>query len=255
MKLGFKAMLMAGLLLAGAGMLQAQKQEDDSDFEKRTFGEGKEVLPYRLIKPVGKHEGKRPLIVFLHGMGERGSDNTAQLKYLREFLRSAAKEGCYAIAPQCPNTTVWAFFQKNQQGEVPANQPVPQKQVLEVVAALQKEFSIDESRLYLTGLSMGGFGSWDILARHPGLFAAAAPICGGGDPAKAAAMKGTPIWAFHGDQDKAVPVQRSRDMVAAIKKIDGNVKYTEYPGVGHDSWIKAYGDPELLKWMLAQKKK
>jgi predicted peptidase len=102
---------------------------------------------------------------------------------------------------------------------------------------------------------MGGFGTWDVLARHPDLVAAAVPICGGGNPAKAGKMTGVPIWVFHGDKDEAVKVEQSRTMVEAVKKAGGDVKYTEYPGVGHNSWEKAYAEPELLKWMMSQKRK
>src|SRR5207244_7702516 len=122
-------------------------------------------------------------------------------------------------------------------------------------AALQKEFSIDPKRLYITGLSMGGYGTWDLISRHPELFAAAAPICGGGDEDQAEKIAKLPIWIFHGAKDQAVPVERSRNMVTALKKAGGEPKYTEYPDVGHDSWVRAYKDPELFAWLFAQKKK
>jgi len=121
--------------------------------------------------------------------------------------------------------------------------------------ALEREFSIDSKRLYITGLSMGGYGTWDALSRWPEKFAAAVPICGGGDPAYARRMKDVPIWAFHGDEDKAVKVQRSREMIEALKAAGATPKYTEYAGVGHDSWTRTYSDPALFKWLFAQSRK
>jgi poly(3-hydroxybutyrate) depolymerase len=140
---------------------------------------------------------------------------------------------------------------KGGMGKEPAT---PLRLALEVVSGLQKEFSIDDKRLYLTGLSMGGYGTWDAISRYPKLFAAAVPICGGGDESAAASIKDIPIWCFHGGADPTVPTQRSRDMIKAIKDAGGNPKYTEYPGVGHNSWDKAYSEPELAKWLFAQKK-
>ena len=121
--------------------------------------------------------------------------------------------------------------------------------------ALQKEFSIDATRLYVTGLSMGGYGTWDALQRYPDRFAAAVPICGGGDVKQAKKIAQIPIWAFHGDKDTAVPVERTRSMIAALKEAGGMPKYTEYPDVGHDSWTATYKDPALHEWMFAQRLK
>jgi predicted peptidase len=114
---------------------------------------------------------------------------------------------------------------------------------------------IDPDRVYLTGLSMGGYGTWDLAERMPKRFAAAVPICGGGDDTKANRLVGLPLWAWHGDADPAVPVERSRQMIAAIKTAGGNAKFTELPGVGHDSWTKAYTDPEgAIPWLFEQRR-
>jgi predicted peptidase len=126
--------------------------------------------------------------------------------------------------------------------------------LLELIPALRKEYGIDPKRIYVTGLSMGGFGTWDLIARKPDWFAAAAPVCGGADEATAATISKIPVWAFHGDQDGAVKPSRSRNMVEALKKAGGEPKYTEYKGVGHDSWNPAYKDPELMKWLFRQKR-
>jgi predicted peptidase len=192
------------------------------------------------------------------GLGERGNDNEAQLKHgVKEFVKADVRKKypCFLIAPQCPARQVWAGleggFNSHKQAAKPAE---PGRLVLELIGAMQKEYSIDPKRIYLTGLSMGGYGTWDLLARQPKLFAAGVPVCGGGDESTAEKIAQVPIWVFHGDKDNAVPVARSRTMVEALKKAGGHPKYTEYPGVGHNSWDKAYADPELMKWLFAQKR-
>jgi predicted peptidase len=227
--------------------LRAQKPDAKWQdlLEKRTFDGDKGSLPYRLLKPEGYDpKQKYPLVVFLHGAGERGNDNEAQLKHgVVNFAgaENRKKYPCFLIAPQCPEDKFWRGG--------------PLQLVLDLIGAVRKEFSIDEKRIYLTGLSMGGYGTWDLLAQKPELFAAGVPICGGGDETEAATLAKIPIWAFHGDKDMAVKVERSRTMIEAIKKAGGKPKYTEYPGVGHDSWTVTYKDPEMLKWLFAQKKK
>ena len=125
----------------------------------------------------------------------------------------------------------------------------------DILEEVEKDYKTDKKRVYLTGLSMGGFGTWSFAAAHPKRWAAIAPICGGGSVKDAEKIKDIPCWCFHGDADTAVPVAGSRDMIEAIKKAGGNPKYTEYPGVGHNSWDKAYGTKELWTWLLEQKKK
>jgi predicted peptidase len=126
--------------------------------------------------------------------------------------------------------------------------------VLDLIEAVCNEYRIDKDRIYLTGVSVGGYGTWDLVSRRPELFAAAIPVSGGGDPAQAAKLAKLPIWAFHGGADPLVPVERARDMIAALKKAGGEPKYTEYKGVGHDAWTPRYRDNEVLDWLFAQKK-
>jgi predicted peptidase len=240
-------------LILGA-VPMARAADLDKLLEKREFGSGKSVLPYRLMKPEG-YDGSKdyPLVVFLHGAGERGKDNKAQLKHgVKDFASDAArkKHPCFLIAPQCPSGQSWAAFR----GGFAKAPTTPAKQVLALIAELRKEFKIDPKRIYLTGLSMGGYGTWDLLAREPGLFAAGLPVCGGGDPATAEKIAKIPLWVFHGDKDTAVPVERSRTMVEAVKKAGGEPKYTEYKGVGHDSWTATYKDAKVRDWLFAQKK-
>jgi poly(3-hydroxybutyrate) depolymerase len=142
-----------------------------------------------------------------------------------------------------------------KKGSMAKEASTPLRLTLEALERLRKEFNIDADRIYIAGLSMGGYGTWDAISRNPTLFAAAVPVCGGGDEAMADKIKDIPIWCFHGDADNAVPVARSRQMINAIKAAGGTPKYTEYPGVGHNSWDKAYAEPELAKWLFEQKRK
>ncbi len=215
--------------------------------------------PYRLMRP-SKYDPaqKYPLVVFLHGAGERGSDNEAQLKWgMEDFAAPQLREKypCFVVAPQCPSEEKWVnvdwTLSSHSMPEKPAN---AMRLVLELIEQLRKEFSIDGDRLYITGLSMGGYGAWDAIQRHPNLFAAAAPVCGGGDPAFANRIAKLPIWAFHGDEDTAVKPQRSREMIEALEAAGGEPKYTEYAGVGHNSWSPTYANPEFYVWLFAQKK-
>lgn len=236
-------------------------QADDRDrFEAGTYTDaaGTKLL-YRLLKPKNYDASKKyPLVLFLHGAGERGNNNSAQLVHgMGDFAsdKIMADYPAFVLAPQCPAGDKWVDVDwsadKHDMPEKPAS---PMRLTLAVIEKLSKEFSIDADRLYITGLSMGGYGTWDAIQRHPKLFAAAAPICGGGDPKLAEKIAKLPIWAFHGDQDKAVKVERSREMIAAIKAAGGQPKYTEYPGVGHDSWTQSYKNPEFYQWLFAQRR-
>jgi predicted peptidase len=227
---------------------------------KEQFRSGDNVLPYRLMSPGNPKPGQKyPLVIFLHGAGERGNDNNVQLVHgVKEFANAQAREKfpCFLIAPQCPTGKRWVEVDWSaKQHDMPPKPSEPLNWLLALLEQMKKEKPIDTDRIYVTGLSMGGYGTWDLLSRHAEMFAAAVPVCGGGDDAKASVMKGVPIWVFHGAKDTAVIPERSRNMVAAVKKAEGNIKYTEYPEVGHDSWNKAYADPELLPWMFGQKLK
>ena len=217
-------------------------------------------LPYRLLKPETIEPNKRyPLVLFLHGAGERGSDNELQLKYLPTWLASdenRQKYPCFVVAPQCPAEMKWADVLwddavSRPQGEMSR----PMRGVVGILNTMSELYPIDPARIYLTGLSMGGYGSWDLAERMPERFAALVPICGGGDEAQAGRLAGLPIWAWHGDEDPAVPVERSRRMIAAIKAAGGTPRYSELKGVGHDSWHAAYtGADSVLPWMFEQVK-
>lgn len=213
-------------------------------------------LPYRLWKPENYDPSKKyPLIVFLHGVGERGDDNEAQLK-IDEFLTLVLdpEHPAILIAPQCPRNSWWSAIRRPWDQPQSGNlEPTPaMKLLMGLLDQLRKELPIDADRCYLTGLSMGGFGTFDLLLRRPNDFAAAVPICGGGNSERAGEIAHIPMWIFHGGADPVVPVKLSQDMVKALEKAGGKVRYTEYPGVGHNSWSKAYQEPELRKWLFEQ---
>jgi len=215
---------------------------------------------YRLLRPTPAAPGRRyPVVLFLHGSGERGSDNEAQLKFLPTWLAEPAmreRHPCLVVAPQCRTDHKWVevSWQDPQGGQQPEE---PSVDLSAAVAALDDVLAAepaDPDRVLLTGLSMGGYGTWDLAARCPERFAAALPICGGGDAATARRLVKLPIWAFHGADDRVVPPSRSRAMVEAIRAAGGTPTYTEFPGVGHDSWTPAYRDPAVLDWFFAQRR-
>lgn len=218
------------------------------------------LIRYRWSAPEKVEPGKTyPLILFLHGAGERGTDNTAHLKHgVSPILENAEKLGqpVFLIAPQCPPDRWWSPVDKEAWKLSAAKEPNNLLEgVLELVEKTSKEQPVDPKRFYVTGISMGGFGTWDLLGRAPKKIAAAIPICGGGDPDLVRRYENVPIWAFHGDADPIVPVRTTQTMVAALEKAGGKPKVTYYPGVEHESWIPAYKDPELYKWLFAQSAK
>lgn len=244
------------MCLAGAAEVGA--------FAERTVAvaeEGREVdFRYRLLRPAVVESGQRyPLVLFLHGAGERGSDNQRQLKYLPTWLAEPElrrTHPCFVVAPQCRAEKRWADCDWSDEKSLP-QRPEPTLDLAAAVAAIEaviKAEPVDADRVYLTGLSMGGYGSWDLAARMPERFAAVVPICGGGDEATAATLAKIPIWCFHGADDDVVPTARSRSMVEAVKAAGGNVRYTEFEGVTHDSWTPAYRDPATLEWLFRQRR-
>lgn len=259
----FESLLpLAVLTLSGLAMSVSLSAADHRDrYEARSFeGDAGKKLNFRLLRPRGYDPKKAyPLVLFLHGAGERGSDNKIQLVHgMNEFAADEImdKYRAFVVAPQCPEGKQWVDVPWSADSHTMPKEPAePLRLSLDLIAALQKEFSIDKSRIYVTGLSMGGFGAWDAIQRRPKLFAAAVPVCSGGDAALAEKIKDIPVWAFHGAEDGAVKPKRSRDMIAALKKAGGSPKYTEYEKVGHNSWEKAYGDAKMYEWLFAQKKK
>ncbi len=247
-------LLMACLLLAGVAGWRNPAEE----FEAREYKDASGArLLYRLFKPKEIAGGaKIPMVLFLHGAGERGDDNKAQLKHcVRRYVEQQAKYPCLVVAPQCPKGQKWADVNWGAQRHSTTEKPSePMRLTIKLLEALQKEFPVDPKRIYVSGLSMGGYGTWEILVRRPDLFAAAVPVCGGGDEKKAKLIAKIPQWIFHGGSDRVVPTARSQRMVAALKAAGGSPKYTEYPGVGHNSWNLAYAEKDLFPWLFGQRR-
>jgi predicted peptidase len=219
-----------------------------------------ETFRYRLLKPRDTRQGEKyPLVLFLHGAGERGTDNTAQIKYLPSWMaadKNRHSYPCFLIAPQCRPQRLWVETPRAFDSSAPRQAPGPQMQVvIDILNDVLAHYPVDQARLYLTGLSMGGYGSWDLGTRWAERWAAVAPICGGGDELYADRLADVPVWAWHGEADDVVPVAKSRRMIEAIRAFGRAPKYTELPGVGHDIWTRAYTDPQgVLPWMFAQQK-
>ena len=194
-------------------------------------------LTYLLYLPPGYEKDEKktfPLILFLHGAGETGSDiNKVKVHGPPKLVEKGQKFEFIVVSPQAP-TRGWK-----------------PDSLLALLDEVEKMNRVDKDRVYVTGLSMGGFGTWALAAAAPERFAAIAPICGGGNPRTADKLKGLPIWVFHGAKDNAVPLKRSEDMVKALKEAGNEVKFTVYPNAGHDSWTESYNNPELYKWFLS----
>lgn len=221
------------------------------------------ILRYQWMKPPKSpklpHQ-KYPLVVFLHGSGERGVDNAAQMRNgVHAFVETETrrKHPCYLLVPQCPPEQRWGGSSKDWKALFSDTPTEPGRLLLALIDdVLKKNPDIDRSRIYITGLSMGGFGTFDALMRRPELFAAGMPLCGGGDPAQAHRLKHIPLWVFHGNLDEAVLPRFSRDMVAALRKnTPPRVRYTEYSTLSHNIWDVTYYNPAVLDWLFAQRKR
>ena len=251
------------LLLLLATVLPAFARTQ-TGFLDRTVSVSGTTYRYQVFVPAEFSKKKSwPVILFLHGAGERGADGLIQTDVgIGHAIRLKNSRFPFVVVmPQCLENKIWG-------------EPDMQAQALAALDASIKEFHGDRNRIYLTGLSMGGFGTWEIAATHPGRFAALVPICGGVRPQKdwpklrvpsaddpkltdpyaevARLIGSTPVWIFHGDADPAVPVAESRHMAEALKAANAKFKYTEYPGVGHNSWDPAYAEPDLVPWLLEQ---
>ena len=234
----------------------------DSLFKRGTsISQNKDTLNYRWASPVDMKAGEKyPLVIFLHGAGERGNDNQAQLLHgAKTFVSPKHQKArpAFVLAPQCPTGKKWVNINwKLKSNKQPDTISIPLEMVIQLIKSMKDSLPIDSNRIYITGLSMGGFGTWDAITRYPDLFAAAVPVCGGGDEATAGKLKNMPLWVFHGDADKVIYLERSTNMVEAIKKTGNKkIKYTIYPKVGHDSWTQTYANEEVHKWLFHQRKK
>jgi predicted peptidase len=252
----------------------SEQAQDFTQYKKELFIRGQDTLRYRILYPENyKKEKPYPLVVFLHGGGERGNDNDAQLDHgAGLFLRDSLRKQFPAIVifPQCPSDSLWtktppkitsapyvvdttaAYYQALDA------QPIttPERLVKLLMDSLAQHKIADKKRMYIGGLSMGGLGTYSLLIHFPDYFAAAFSICGEANvrlyKKKAAHV---PVWIFHGEVDNVIPVQPDRDLYKALQKLGAkNVKYTEYAGVNHDSWHRAFAEPGLLPWLFSFKK-
>jgi predicted peptidase len=259
-----KKIALALIVMLLANLTFAQKQ-----FEKRTYISPKnDTLRYQVLLPLSYESGKKfPLVIFLHGSGERSSDNMLQLKHgSRMFSNPVNMEKYPAIVlfPQCPTNGNWIkeFPKRNNQGEMDwkehSNDSIatPLLNVKELIEKYIAEDKVDPKRIYVVGLSMGGMGTFDLAARYPQLFAAAIPICGGIYPPRLKdAAKQVKFRIYHGDADQVVSSNGSRDAYLALKEFGANVTYFEFPGVEHNSWNPAFNQPDFFEWLFKQKRK
>ncbi|NMH88347.1 carboxylesterase family protein [Flavivirga algicola] len=237
-------------------------------------------MPYRLFSPIDKKKEKIPLVVFLHGRGDRGIDNSAQIYHEAGIIigsnsllttKMQLKYPCYILVPQCSDKTKneeWAKWVGNSP-ETPfkglgdngtytmGQQPSESGEAaLELIEQIIKDKNIDPDRVYIIGLSMGGFGTWEFTARKPHLFAGAVPMAGYSDPNQLEKIKHIPFWIFHGDIDKWNPVAGSRTMFKLLSESHSDVRYTEYKNTGHgESFKKAFNEAELIPWLFSKKRK
>ncbi len=197
-------------------------------------------LKYLLSLPPGYRKSGEtyPLVLFLHGAGERGQDLEKVKMHGPPKQAAQGREFPFIlVCPQCPDETWWQM-----------------EPLIALLDEIQAKYRVDPARVYVTGISMGGYGTWELAMTQPQRFAAAVPVCGGGRPWMAPLLKDMPVWAFHGARDKVVLPRESEDMVAALKNAGGNAKLTIYPNATHDAWTATYNNPEVYEWMLAQRK-
>ena len=243
------------VLLFLPGMLVSQT------FEKRTFRSSLGELPYRLLLPDNYHPEKTyPLLIFLHGAGERGTDNTLQLTHGASLFVTEENRKDFSVIVaflQCPKDLYWATINsRNPFRFYKYRRSNPQLDLVEQwINWLEKNLPVAQHQVYLGGLSMGGMGTLELLARNPKKFAAAFSICGGGHPKRARKLKHTPLWLFHGEVDAVVPYQFSIDLYQALLQQNAPVQLTSYPDYNHNSWDAAFAEPKFLSWLLTHQRK
>ena len=242
--------------LALIDAFKKQSEGLEKKYEARTH-KSDWVMPYRLFRP--EATGKVPLVMYLHGSGGLGDDNLKQLGLGNIFgtrlwllPENQKRFPCYILVPQTDRGWARYDFSQDPPKAVPGLGD-GNRLALEVIEALLRELAIDERRIYVMGQSMGGAGAWNIITNRPNFFAAAVPLCGSISPEDGTGSIETPLWVFHGESDKTVPVSVSRDRVAARRKAGGHPLYTEYPGVDHNVWEWAFTELELVKWLFSQR--
>jgi predicted peptidase len=243
--------------------------QDFSAYEKHYYNAPELNLPYRLLRPLHQDADKKyPLVIFLHGAFERGFDNESQLNIGgRFFLHDSVRNNyaSYVLFPQCPESDLWAYFETSSDaasGKITGiTFPFPKKPtdvssaLKKLIDSLMQRDAIDPRRIYIAGLSQGAMGVLDFLARYPDLFAAGISICGAGNAGTARNFAhSSALWLFHGSDDDVIPVSFSQAYYKKLKKLSADVRYSEYPGVKHNSWVNAFTDPEFLRWLFSKNK-
>lgn len=256
-----KILFLLIMLCAGFAAASAQATYESKEF---AASDG-QCLKYRVLTPQDMNPKKKyPLVLFMHGAGERGDDNEAQLTHGGQmFLNPVVLEKypAYVIFPQCPSKAFWArpSFPNSpkRRGPKPQADSNGMSPILKAVKELLDEYlalpSVDPARVYIMGLSMGGMATFDMVCRFPETFAAAVPICGAVGPGRLAAAKNVKFRIFHGDADPTVPVECSRMAYRELKAAGADVEYIEYPGCAHASWTPAFNEPDYLEWVFSQK--
>ncbi len=261
--LAFFATILGSMLVTPAVAVEINKATRLA-YESRVFqsDDGK-TLPYRIMPPAQIEAGKKyPIVLFLHGAGERGTDNEIQLVHAAsEFARTQRRQDypAFVVFPQCPAEQRWVespWDLPSGKGEFADEPSKAMKLTLQLMDSLVSELPVDTDRLYVCGLSMGGQGAWFAASAKPHRFAAMIEVCGGGDPDWANRYAGIPIWAFHGQDDSVVPISRGREMIAALAVVGHHpeLRYCEYPGVGHDSWTRTYRRDDVFAWLFSKRK-
>lgn len=251
---GVVSVLLGNVLLAftatSACAREPEARRGETGLLNRRAAVGETSYGYQVfVPPGGGQQKKLPVILLLHGIGQRGEAGIVPTTgpagaLVRSYLERVP---AIVVLPQCRKNLYWS-------------DPQMEAQAIKALDQSVEAFGGDPARLYLTGVSMGGYGAWHLASKHPGKFAALVPLCGGSPlrsadryTAIASKVGRTPTWVFHGSDDRIVPVSESRRMVEALKAAGGNVRYTEYEGAGHNVWNRAYTEPDFLSWLLAQR--
>lgn len=253
-----KLILLLSVLLFSLEFVAAQDEYERSVFVSSSG----DSLNYRLLEPEVMQAGEKyPLVLFLHGAGERGNDNEKQLTHGGQmFLNPVNREKypAFVLFPQCPESGYWAY-ENRPQSFIPTQMPVGKEMpsVFQAVKELLDMYlanpQVDKSRIYIMGLSMGAMGTYDMVSRFPDIFAAAVPICGTINPTRLSAARNVAFRIFHGDADDVVPVAGSRQAYKVLKAAGASVEYIEFPGCNHGSWNLAFNYPDFMKWIFDQR--
>jgi predicted peptidase len=247
---------------------QLADAQDFSSWQAGVFTAQQGRLAYRLLLPADTVSPK-PLLIFLHGAFEKGDDNLSQLNIGgRFFLRDSIRNGypAYVLFPQCPTDDSWAYFENRIDYTTGfatdwvfpfRKEPTHISALLKTwIDSMQHIYAVDTSRIYIAGLSQGGMGVLDMLARYPGYFAAGISMCGAGDPSTTKLIAGkSAVWLFHGAADKVVPPDFSKDYYRRLKRLNSEVRLSWYEGVEHNCWVKAFAEPDLMHWLFSQRRK